>query len=93
MRGVGFVVFVSCPAVPSSAVPVLHVLVPVSVVASYLPSFRSRALPSASFLGWLEGALASRGVSLPRGWVFVRRAVSVSPSVVARLPVVSLLGG
>ncbi len=78
MRGLVFVVFVHCPAVSSAfAVPVLRVSVPVSVVASYLPSRRSRSLPSSCFLSWLEDALRSRGVSLPRGWVFVRREVEV----------------
>jgi len=76
--GVVFVVFVWCPALPSRfAVPVLRVSVPVSVVSSFLPSRRSRSVPSSSFLGWLEEALRSRGVSLPRGWVFVRREVEV----------------
>jgi len=78
MRGIVFIVFVWCPALPSRfAVPVLRVSVPVSVVASYLPSRRSRSLPSSCFLSWLEDALRSRGVSLPRGWVFVRREVEV----------------
>jgi len=73
-----FVVFVHCPALPARfAVPVLRVSVPVSVVSQFLPSRRSRSLPSSCFLSWLEGALASRGVSLPAGWVFVRHEVEV----------------
>ncbi len=80
MRGLVFVVFVHCPALsPAFAVPVLRVSVPVSVVASYLPSRRSRSLPSMSFLDWVLSSLASRGVSLPSppAWVFVRREVEV----------------
>jgi len=78
--GVVFVVFVGCPALSARfAVPVLRVSVPVGVVSQFLPSRRSRpSLVSSCFLGWLEDALRSRGVSLP-GWVFVRREVEVRP--------------
>jgi len=77
---VRFVLFLHCPAVRVS-VPFLLVDVPASVVASYVPSSRrsrrASSLPSSCFLSWLEDALRSRGVALPRGWVFVRRASQV----------------
>ena len=77
---VRFVLFVHCPLLPARfAVPILLVDVPVSVVASYLPSSRRRSsLPSMSFLDWVFAGLRARGISLPsRGWFFVRRAVEV----------------